>query len=389
MAEARDKGGPAAPAFEQGPIRPPSEANSLLVRVTRNCPWNQCEFCPVYKGERFSRRSVAEVEDDIRAMAHWHERAVAESRRLGFGGRLDLDSIAAVYERNRNPCLASILVWLAGGGRTAFLQDANNLALETDDLAAMLRFLRRTFPAIVRVTSYARSSTLARRPVEELRRLKEAGLDRVHVGLESGADSVLALVKKGADAASHIKGGRNAKAAGFELSEYIMPGLGGRALSEEHAAGTARVLSAIDPDFIRVRTLGLKAGIPLEERRRRGEFDPLTDLEMARELRLTVAGFEGIGSRVVSDHILNLLPEVEGKLPEDKEKMLAVIDRYLALPEEERLLYMVGRRLGMMEGLSDLEDEDRRRAAGATLARLRQINPDVDAAVREIASRFI
>jgi hypothetical protein len=110
---------------------------------------------------------------------------------------------------------------------------------------------------------------------------------------------------------------------------------------------------------------------------------------MARELRLTVAGLTDIGSRVVSDHILNLLPEVEGKLPEDKEKMLAVIDRYLALPEEERLLYMVGRRLGMMEGLSDLEDEDRRRAAGATLARLRQLNPDVDAAVREIASRFI
>ena len=307
------------PTFEQGPIRPPSEANSLLVRVTRNCTWNRCEFCPVYKGEEFSRRSVEEVKDDIRAMAFWHGQAVAESTRLGFGGRLDPPALEAVYQRHhQNPYLTAILVWQAGGGHTAFLQDANNLVLEPENLAAMLRFLRETFPAIGRVTSYARSSTLAQRSLDDLKLVRAAGLSRVHVGMESGSDAVLKMVTKGVTAEKQVRGGQNAKAAGFELSEYVMPGLGGRELSADHAAGTAAVLSAIDPDFIRIRTLGLRPGMPLYERVARGEFTMMSDDEMAAELRAMIAGLTGIRSMVVSDHGRNLLPEVEGRLPEDQ-----------------------------------------------------------------------
>lgn len=379
------------PTFEQGPIRPPSEAHSLLVRVTRNCTWNRCEFCPVYKGEKFSRRSVDEVKDDIRAMAFWHGEAVSESARLGFGGRLDSSSaLQAVYQRHsQNPYLTSILVWQSGGGRTAFLQDANNLVLEPGNLAAMLRFLRETFPPINRVTSYARSSTLARLTIAELKMVREAGLNRVHVGMESGSDQVLKLVNKGVTAAKQIEGGRKAKEAGFELSEYIMPGLGGRRLSDEHAAETARALSAIDPDFIRVRSLGLRPGMPLYDRLVRGEFEMMSDEETARELRATLAGISGVRSMVVSDHILNLLPEVEGRLPEDREKMLAVIDRYLDLPENERIIFMVGRRMGMMEGVDDLGDLRLRAAAAEAVERLKQVDPDVNAAVRKIAAQFI
>lgn len=380
----------APPVFEQGPIRPPSEARSLLLRVTRNCPWNQCEFCPVYKGQKFSLRAVAEVKADVAALAFWTEAAVAESWRLGFGGRLDAASIPAVHQRNAdNPYLTAVLVWMSGGGRTAFLQDANNLIARPGDLAQMIRFLRETFPGIKRVTSYARSQTLAKRSLEDLKLVKEAGLDRVHVGLESGADSVLKLVKKGATAQMQIEGGQKAKAAGLELSEYVMPGLGGRERWEEHAQETARVLNEIDPHFIRLRSLGLREGMPLWERTRAGEFQLMNDVEIARELRLFIESLSGIRSFLVSDHILNLLPELEGRIPEDQEKMISVIDRFLELGEDDRLTYIVGRRFGLFESLADLADPVQALAARRALERLKDHGDNLHETIREIVSRFI
>jgi hypothetical protein len=390
MTEA-EKANPGPPVFEQGPIRPPSEARSLLLRVTRNCPWNQCEFCPVYKGSRFSRRTLAEVQDDIRAMAYWHEHAVAESWRLGYGGALDDRAIPAVYARDpHNPYLTSILLWLSGGGKTAFLQDADNLILSPGELKGMLEFLRGTFPMIERVTTYSRSRTLAKRSVAELVALRESGLDRVHVGFESGSDAVLALVKKGVDAQTHVAGGRRVMEAGLELSVYVMPGLGGRERWEEHALETARVLSAVGPHFIRIRQLGLRDGMVLFERVTKGEFEPLDDVEIARELRLLIAELQGIASYVVSDHILNLLPEVEGRLPEDRDRMLRVIDAFLDLGPEEQWTYVVGRRLGFFEGVSGLEDPVSAGAARSALKRLRERGgPDVGKTIREAAARFI
>lgn len=361
------------------------------MRVTRNCTWNKCGFCPVYKGERFSKRSVAEVQDDIRAMAYWHERAVDESWRLGFGGRLDEEGLPAVYRRHAdNPYLHSILIWLSGGGKTAFLQDANNLVHQPDDLVEILTFLRATFPGIERITSYARSQTLARWSVEDLVRAREAGLNRLHVGLESGSDRVLKLVSKGATQAQQIEGGRRATAAGMELSEYVMPGLGGRALSEEHALETARTLNAIDPHFIRLRSLGLREGMPLFERVKSGEFEILNDVEVVREIRLFIERLEGINSRLVSDHVLNLLPELEGKLPEDKDRLLSLIDDFLGLGHEDQLTYVIGRRFGLLADLSDLDDPQRSSAARQALSKLRaRGGPDVHQTLRELVAQFI
>jgi hypothetical protein len=378
-----------APVFEQGPIRPPSEAYSLLVRVTRNCPWNQCAFCPVYKGQKFSRRSVAEVEADVKAMAFWRQEADRESWRLGFGGALDERTLPAIYQRHAdNPYLRGILLWLAGGGQTAFLQDADNFILDPEDLATMLRTLRAAFPQLRRVTTYGRSRTLAKRTAAELAMLREAGLSRVHVGLESGSDAVLALARKGVTAEQHIAAGRAVLAAGMELSEYVMPGLGGRARSQEHAVETARVLNAIDPDFIRVRSLGLSERMPLWERVAAGELELIDDEEQVEELRVFIAALDGIHSRLVSDHVLNLLPELEGKLPEDRATMLAVIARFQALPEPERLAFVVGRRLGLLETLADLDDPVQGPEARRALARLQE-QGDVRRTIRELVSRFI
>jgi radical SAM superfamily enzyme YgiQ (UPF0313 family) len=278
---------------EIGPIRPPSEAASLLVRVTRNCPWNRCTFCPVYKSERFSLRPVDDVKADLRSMASAAEAVRDVSRTMGEGGEVTGRVLRAALQQGGQQAF-QVALFLQGGGRSVFLQDANSLILPVDQLLEVLDEIRACFPNVSRVTSYARSHTLYRRSVGELRRLRQAGLDRIHIGLESGSDEVLRLVQKGVTAREQIEAGRRVKAAGMELSEYVMPGLGGRLLSGEHATETARVLRAIDPDFVRLRSLAIPPGSPLQaqcerdpgaSRRLRGDDGPGRERPRAQPAR--------------------------------------------------------------------------------------------------------
>ena len=292
--------------FEQGPIRPPSEAASLLVRVSRNCPWNHCAFCPVYKGSKFSLRPVEEV-------------------------LADLDAMKDVF--GDHP-------------RTVFLQDANPVLTRPDDLIQIVEGIRARFPRVHRITAYARSHTLARRTVEDLTRIREAGLDRLHVGLESGCDDVLKMVKKGTTSAEQIKAGRRAKEAGFELSHYVMPGLGGREHTDAHADDTAAVLQAAGPDFIRLRTTAVIPGTPLAELEAKGEFQPLTEVELVAEIRRFLEGLRGLETRLESDHMLNLLMELRGDLPRELDRLIGTCDAFLELPEREQKLFVIARRVG-------------------------------------------
>lgn len=343
------------PAFEQGPIRPPSEAESLLLRVTRNCPWNQCLFCPVYKGRKFSLRSVAEIKQDIQTAKDVADDIKALSWQLGRSGRVDDPVVSHVFSSSSySDSYRTMAAWLYHGKGSCFLQDADNLVMSTDDLVEVLRFLREKFPEITRVTTYSRSRTIVRKSVEALTRIREAGLNRVHVGLESGYDPVLQMVKKGVSAAQHVEAGRKILEAGMELSEYVMPGLGGREFWREHAVATAQVLNQINPHFIRIRSLRVPERVLLHEKVRSGAFHVPTDDESAEELKVFIETLEGITSTVTSDHIMNLLEEVTGKLPEDKERMLEVIRRYLELPETERLIYRIGRRGGAFRSTEDL-----------------------------------
>jgi radical SAM superfamily enzyme YgiQ (UPF0313 family) len=207
--------------------------------------------------------------------------------------------------------------------------------------------------------------------------------------MESGSDKVLARVRKGVDKKTHILAGRKVKGAGMELSEYIMPGLGGRELSEEHARESADALNRINPDFIRLRSLAIPGHVELHEELQSGAFVKLTDLEVARELHLFLTSLEGISSTLKSDHILNLFEDLEGTLPRDREKLVEMVDRFIDLPAEERMLYQVGRRLGLFRGLSDLQDQTRRRHAEAACQRAGVSPANVDAAVDEIMKRFI
>jgi len=346
--------------FEQGPIRPPSEAKSLLIRVTRNCPWNKCAFCNTYRGKKFELRSLDEIFAEIREIEKIVTHVNDLSWKHGEAGRVTDKVIRLIFsqESSYNEGYRSVAAWLYFGGQSVFLQDANSLIMKTEDLVSVLNEVKKAFPSVTRITSYCRSKTAARKSVDELKRLYQAGLSRIHIGMESGYDPLLAFIRKGVTAAEHIKGGRHVVDAGISLSEYVVPGLGGTRWSEEHAGETAQVLNVINPDFIRLRTLHAVPGTDLHDKMLQGKFIPLSDNEVVAEIRSFIEQLEGIDSTVVSDHILNLLEEVQGKLPGDKQKILDVIDRYLALSEKDQLIFRLGRRKGIYRSVDDLADTE-------------------------------
>ena len=330
--------------FEVGMYRPPSEggSHSLLIRVTRNCPWNRCEFCAMYKTEKFTLRSPAEVKQDIDTIA-------AICRELSGGRSSDAAGVtrdAARQLLERNPQLYShpgfnmVFNWLASGAKTAFLQDANSLVMKTGQLVEILEHLRRTFPSLERVTSYARSKTLTQKKLEELKAINTAGLDRLHVGLETGDEDLLKLINKGVTPQGHIKGGRKAMQAGFQLSEYWMPGLGGREMADNHARHTAVVLNEINPHYIRSRPFFPAPGTPLSDRYNAGEFTRQTPREQLSELKTMMETLD-FTARVCFDHAGNYWRDRHGgllfsqsyegyKFPEEKERVLDLIEEGLA-----------------------------------------------------------
>jgi len=377
--------------YEQGPIRPPSEAGSLLLRFTRNCPWNRCTFCPVYKGQEFSRRSLEEIHRDIDAVHNILDDLRKLSWSLGLAGQMNQRVLNAVLtSASYNGHYRYEALWAFSGTGRVFIQDANSLMLPVDLLVDALRYLRSKIPEIRRVTSYARSSTLARKSLEDLKAIREAGLDRIHVGLESGCDRVLELVKKGTTSEQHIAAGRKVIEAGMTLSEYIMPGLGGREWSREHALETARVINAINPHFIRLRSLRIPSRAPLYQDKIQGRFTPLSDDDTAREIRLFIETLDHISSTLTSDHIMNLLPEIEGTFPGDKDDMLEVIDRYFLLSAEDRLLYRLGRRGGAIQSLADLENPALRRRLEAARRELEtETGGDLESIITELGDQYI
>jgi len=249
--------------------------------------------------------------------------------------------------------------------------------MRTNELVEVIRFLKQTFPSINRITSYCRAKTAAKKKLEELVELRQAGLSRLHIGMETGYDPLLQYMDKGGTAAEHIKGGRNVVESGISLCEYVILGLGGKKLWREHAIETARVLNEIDPDFIRVRTLTINNMMPLYNDAESGNFIRASDEEIIEEEKLLIEHLE-CHSNYVSDHITNLLQEIEGKLPQDKGKMLAAVDRFQSLPPEERVNFKVGRRVGLYNKLDDLDDWQRRQAVEQVLYKLSQGSNQID-----------
>ncbi len=343
--------------FEVGPIRPPSESRSLLLRITRNCPWNKCKFCGIYKGEKFSIRPVSHVVKDIDLIKEY----VDEIQRIikqSEGADRELKEFNDRLSENEWIAFHSALNWIRGGMTSIFIQDANSLIIKPDDLVEILKHLRKTFPQVERITSYARSRSVARISDKDMACIAEAGLNRIHIGMESASDEVLDIVRKGVDKKMHIIAGLKVKRAGIELSEYFMPGLGGEKYSRANALETATAMNTINPDFIRIRTLVIPDNTELFKDYQSGAFAKIGDVKMAEEILLFLENLKGITSTLKSDHILNLFQEAEGRLPVDKERMTAPIRKFLTMEPGEQMIYMIGRRAGIFSRLDDMKNPE-------------------------------
>ena len=246
--------------------------------------------------------------------------------------------------------------WIQSGMKSVFFQDGNSILMNPDGMIEVLEYLKATFPQIQRITSYARSDTINRLSLERLTRYRELGLNRFHIGLETGNDYILKLMNKGVDKATQIQAGIKAKAAGIEINEFYMPNMGGREYARESALDTADVMNQVNPDFIRIRSMALAENLEMYEDYRSGMLTRPNDIETIQEIRLFIENLHGITSVVDSDHILNILLELRGKLPEGKDRMLATIDRFLEMPEDTQNIFRLGRRIGVMSNLRDLNN---------------------------------
>jgi len=274
--------------YEGNIIRPPSEANSILLQVTVGCSRNKCTFCGTYRGERFRIKPEAIIMADI--------------------------EFAARYCRQQ---------------RRIFLCDGDALIIPQERLLKILQAIREQLPWVTRVGVYANAKSLAMKTPEELKTLKAHGLGIAYMGLESGDDVTLKKINKGAASQDMIAMGKKAKAAGVKLSITVLLGIAGRERSRRHAEETGRVLSAIDPEYVGALSLMLIPGTPLFDDYQAGDFPLLEPEEMLAELRAMIAATILSRGLFHANHASNYLP-IRARLPKDKKTTLELIDQALA-----------------------------------------------------------
>ncbi|MDF2633974.1 MAG: Radical domain protein [Pelosinus sp.] len=269
----------------EGPVfRPPSEAESFILRVTIGCSHNRCTYCNMYRTVDFRMRTMDEIMAQI-------------NHAKGYKDFI----------------------------RRIFLADGNALVLPTDKLLEILRILRESFPKLRRVSCYAGPNDILRKTPEELVTLAEAGLKLVYYGMESGDDEVLLHVNKGVTAQQSIEAGQKVVAAGIKLSLMVIIGLGGKAGSKQHAYHTAQAVNAIHPTMLSALTLMMYRGSELRAEYERGEFEILSPTEIMGELYELINAIDLPSESHClfrSNHISNYVA-LAGTLPHDKEKLLA------------------------------------------------------------------
>ncbi|MCO1601676.1 radical SAM protein [Desulfosporosinus nitroreducens] len=278
--------------YEGTVYRPPSEAESLLIQATIGCPHNKCTFCGMYRKTKFRIRSVSDIKEDLRTARKYHGEKV----------------------------------------QSIFFPDGNTILMKTDQLTEILYYAQEMFPFLKRMTVYGSAKYLKLKKIKDFRRLKEAGLTRIHSGMESGDDEVLRRIEKGFTSSEMIEEGLKVRGAGIELSEYILIGIGGRERTYEHAIESARVLNAFTPDFVRLRTYVPWKGTPLYEDYQQGHFHLLSPHEALEETHLLVANLKGPFD-LLSDHVSNFA-WVNGKIPKQKPEILETLEKLLSVPED-------------------------------------------------------
>lgn len=270
--------------------RPPSEAGSLIIQATVGCPHNACTFCSMYQDKQFRVRSTQDIIED-------------------------LDMALEVYGQ---------------GVRTIFLADGNAAVLSTRRLIAIGEAARARFPSLERITVYGSAKFLVKKSREEWQAVAAAGITRIHSGLESGDPATLAAINKGVTPEEAVAAYQHVLDAGIELSVYLMVGVAGIEGWRDHALGSALVLNQAPPHFVRLRTYVPMPGTPWYERWRDGRLRLLSAYEALHETRLLIESLDG-PTMLLSDHMSNFL-DVHGKLPDERDQMIAHIDEALTWP---------------------------------------------------------
>jgi radical SAM superfamily enzyme YgiQ (UPF0313 family) len=270
-------------------FRPPSEAHSFILQATLGCSWNACTYCAMYRGKTYRVKPLDEILADISEAA----------------GRF------------------------AQEVRHVFVADGDPLAMDLEPWERILQALAASFPRLRRVSTYATARNLLEKSPEQLRRLRELGLSLLYIGPESGDDLTLRRIAKGASAADHVEAAGKAREAGMEQSLIFLLGAGGRARSEAHARASGRLATAMDPRFLSTLTLTVVPGTPIAVQEGQGRFELPDVLGLLQELRWFVEEAQPTAAIFRSNHASNYLP-IGGRLPRDREAILATIDEALA-----------------------------------------------------------
>ncbi|MDY6959898.1 MAG: radical SAM protein, partial [Halobacteriota archaeon] len=266
--------------------RPPPEFGSVTVQATVGCPYNKCAFCGTFKETKFRIRSVSEICEDIQ-----------ELKGSDFKG--------------------------------LFLSDGNSIVMDTDDLLKILSYAYEVMPNLKGVSSNASAKQILRKGACDLKELKDAGLKKIYMGLETGDEKILKEMNKGVTTSETIEASKLVKDSGIELSQTIIVGLGGRLNSKRHALATASILNEIKPDQIRLHTLTPIKETELGERISCGEFEELTPEETLEEMAELITALE-VQCEIIS-HRSNYIT-FKGRLPEGKTELLSLIE-YTLSPE--------------------------------------------------------
>ncbi|GLI56888.1 radical SAM protein [Propionigenium maris DSM 9537] len=277
--------------YEGRVFRPPSEGRSLIIQATIGCSHNRCRFCTMYREKKFRMRSSDEIIEELRGLKNYYD----------------------YYKR-------------------VFLADGDAMGMPTSELMRILTFIREEIPQINRVGIYAHGKNLLGKSVEELKKLKEAGLGIAYIGLESGSDRVLSQMNKGISVGECVEGALRAKEAGMKVSVMLISGLGGRKLMKEHAVESARAVNRIKPNYLSLLTLMLDESAEIMRDIEKGRFELLSPEEVLDEARIFLQETSLDKTIFRSNHASNYLA-MEGVLGRDKEKLLREIEE--AIEEED------------------------------------------------------
>jgi radical SAM superfamily enzyme YgiQ (UPF0313 family) len=275
--------------YEGKIYRPPSEADAYILQATIGCSWNHCTYCDMYRDKQFRVRDLDQTLADI------------HTAETSFG-----DEVSKV-----------------------FVADGDALVLDFDHWKAILKACRNAFPRMKRVSAYATAMNINEKSPEELRRLRELGLSLLYMGPETGDDPTFKRIAKGSNFQEHVEAARRAHAAGMKLSAIFLLGAGGTDRTDEHAAGSAKLITQMDPEFVSALTLTTIPGTPIAKMQAQGKFTLPSVTGLLEELRTIVAEASPTDAVFRTNHASNYL-QLAGRLPDDRDRIVAMLDKALA-----------------------------------------------------------